>query len=311
MSDLRTATAATHPRPPTRGPRTHPRTLDGVVPRLPAGRLRRLPPHRAGRQPRPSTSPAASSPGRPRRHPGLGAWEQARPRPLAWIVATAVGLMAGVALGAALVDYQTDLGALVLQGAVSGAVLGTRPSDRARAAARSACRGLATLPRGTFALGWAVTTSAGIDVDQQFTIFGSSGALLATLLTAVPPLALNRRARSTEVTPCRSPASASWSRVRQEASVWRPPSAWPSSAPTSPSLAGIGRASWRPHIDPRRRERNRGRLRRRPLLAEGGAAPCGGGPQAAAQGSMCWSTTSAATGTPGTSPMTGWNARSQ
>jgi hypothetical protein len=54
---------------------------------------------------------------------------------------------------------------------------------------------------GTFALGWATTTAAGIDVDQQFTIFGSSGALLATLLTAVLPLALNSRARSDEVTP--------------------------------------------------------------------------------------------------------------
>ena len=46
---------------------------------------------------------------------------------------------------------------------------------------------------GTFAIGWAVTTSAGIDVDQQFTIFGSSGALVATLLTAVLPLVLNSR----------------------------------------------------------------------------------------------------------------------
>ncbi len=44
---------------------------------------------------------------------------------------------------------------------------------------------------GAFAIGWAVTTAAGIDVDQQFTIFGSSGALVATLLTAVLPLVLS------------------------------------------------------------------------------------------------------------------------
>ena len=30
------------------------------------------------------------------------------------------------------------------------------------------------------AVGWAVTTTAGIGVDLQFTIFGSSGALVAT-----------------------------------------------------------------------------------------------------------------------------------
>jgi hypothetical protein len=117
----------------------------------------------------------------------------ARLRPLAWILATAVGLMAGVAAGAAVVDYRTDLASLMAQGAVSGALVGI-------------AQAVVLLPRlgavalvwpfvlsGIFAIGWAVTTSAGIDVDQQFTLFGSSGALVATFLTAVLPLALNRR----------------------------------------------------------------------------------------------------------------------
>ena len=115
---------------------------------------------------------------------------QARPRPTAWILATAVGLMCGVAVGAALVDYQTDLASLVAQGAVTGALLGI-------AQAMIIVRRLGVLAlvwplylSGTCAIGWAVTTTAGIDVDQQFTIFGSSGALVATVLTAVLPLAL-------------------------------------------------------------------------------------------------------------------------
>ncbi len=100
--------------------------------------------------------------------------------------------MTGLTGGAALVGYRTDLGSLVLQGAVSGAVVGI-------------AQGILLLPRvgalafawplflgGTYAVGWAVTTSAGIDVDQQFTIFGSSGALVAGLLTAVLPMALDR-----------------------------------------------------------------------------------------------------------------------
>ena len=116
----------------------------------------------------------------------------ARTRPLAWILATAVGLMAGVAAGAALVDYQTDLGSLVVQGVVTGALVGTAQS-------------VVLIPRlgtlalvwpfflaATYAVGWAVTTAAGIDVDLQFTVFGSSGALTATLLTAVLPVFLNR-----------------------------------------------------------------------------------------------------------------------
>ena len=53
---------------------------------------------------------------------------------------------------------------------------------------------------GTLALSWAVTTSIGIDVDQQFTIFGASGALVATLLTAVLPLVLHSR-HHTELAP--------------------------------------------------------------------------------------------------------------
>jgi len=118
---------------------------------------------------------------------------QARPRPTAWILATAVGLMCGVAAGAALVDYQTDLTSLVAQGAVTGALVGI-------AQAIVVVRRLGVLAfawpiylSGTCAAGWAVTTAAGIDVDQQFTIFGSSGALVATLLTAVLPLVLSSR----------------------------------------------------------------------------------------------------------------------
>jgi len=117
----------------------------------------------------------------------------ARPRPLAWILATAVGLMAGLAIGAALVDYQTDLGSLVVQGAVSGALVGL--AQAAVLVPRLGGLALAwpLFLSGALAIGWAVTTSAGIDVDQQFTIFGASGALVATLLTSVLPLVLNSR----------------------------------------------------------------------------------------------------------------------
>jgi hypothetical protein len=118
---------------------------------------------------------------------------QARPRPLPWILATAVGLMAGVAAGAALVDYQTDLGSLVVQGAVGGALVGI--AQAVVLGPRLGALALVWPPflSATFAIGWAVTTSAGIDVDEQFTIFGSSGALVATVLTAVLPLVLNCR----------------------------------------------------------------------------------------------------------------------
>jgi hypothetical protein len=125
----------------------------------------------------------------------------ARPQPRvwawAWILATGAGLTVGVAAGAALVDYQTDLGSLVLQGAVSGALLGSAQGTVLYRRLGALVLAWPFFLGGTFALGWAVTTSAGIDVDQQFTIFGSSGALVAALLTSVLPLALDSRTTST------------------------------------------------------------------------------------------------------------------
>jgi hypothetical protein len=48
-----------------------------------------------------------------------------------------------------------------------------------------------------WAVGWAVTYAFGIQVDEQFTVFGASGALVVTALTAVLPLALaTKRGRS-------------------------------------------------------------------------------------------------------------------
>jgi hypothetical protein len=115
-----------------------------------------------------------------------------RPRPTAWVVVSAVGLMVGLGLGATLVDYRTGLGDLVLQGAVCGAVLGA-----AQAAVLMPRVGAFALLwpvalSGIWAAGWAVSTSIGIQVDEQFTVFGSSGAAVVTLLTAGLPLHLNR-----------------------------------------------------------------------------------------------------------------------
>ena len=104
-------------------------------------------------------------------------------------------MAAGVAAGAALVDYQTELDSLVVQGAVAGAVLGVAQAVVLMTQLERLAFVWPLFLSGTFALGWAITTSAGIDVDQQFTIFGSSGALAATLLTAVLPLALSNASR--------------------------------------------------------------------------------------------------------------------
>ena len=88
--------------------------------------------------------------------------------------------------------YRTGLADLIAQGAVTGLVVGA-----AQAAVLLPRLGRLTfvwpvVVSGVWAAGWAVTTAAGIRVDEQFTVFGSSGAIVAAALTAVLPLALNR-----------------------------------------------------------------------------------------------------------------------
>jgi hypothetical protein len=107
-------------------------------------------------------------------------------RPAAWISSSAAAYAAGLAAGAALVGYETDLGALVLMGLVSGAAVG-------------AAQGLVLARQGNlrlgaawgaampvlFALAWVPTTAIGVRVENQFTSFGAAGAVLFMLLSGL------------------------------------------------------------------------------------------------------------------------------
>jgi hypothetical protein len=107
-----------------------------------------------------------------------------------WIGATTVGLSAGLAAGSAAVGYGTSLAELAVQGAICGLAIGTAQALvlRGRAAYLWA-PALSAL----WALGWAVSTSIGIDVETQYTVFGASGALVVTAATAVLPALLATR----------------------------------------------------------------------------------------------------------------------
>ena len=104
----------------------------------------------------------------------------------AWIGASAAGYAAGLSAGAALVGYDTDLGALAVMGLVSGAALG---AAQALVLAREGRRELAVpwalaMPV-LFAAGWSASTGIGVDVDDQFTVFGAAGAIVFMLLSGV------------------------------------------------------------------------------------------------------------------------------
>jgi hypothetical protein len=103
-----------------------------------------------------------------------------------WIAASAGGYAVGLAGGAALVGYDTDLGSLALMGLVSGASLGAaqgltlaRRGDRRLAVAWGAAMPI------LFALAWSATSAAGVSVEEQFTVFGAAGAFPFMLLTGL------------------------------------------------------------------------------------------------------------------------------
>jgi len=128
----------------------------------------------------------------------LQVWAFGRSRPATgrWIIATALGLMVGLGVGAAVVGYQTTLTALLVQGAVTGLAVGAAQAvvlaPRLGRVAVAWPAALAVI----WAVGWAVTYAFGIQVHEQFTVFGSSGAVVVTALTAALPLILTNRKQS-------------------------------------------------------------------------------------------------------------------
>ena len=103
---------------------------------------------------------------------------------LRWVPATALGMGAGLVLGAAAVGFGTSLRALVVMGAVSGSVLGVAQALALPTRSRHRWAWAAAMPV-LWALGWAVTTVVGVAVDDQFTVFGASGAVTVTALLGI------------------------------------------------------------------------------------------------------------------------------
>lgn len=101
-----------------------------------------------------------------------------------WIPATAVGQAVGLAAGAALVGYRTSLRDLAIQGAITGLGVGILQALVLRPHVSTWFWWAIAMPP-LWALGWVVTTAAGIGVDQRFTNFGASGAIVVTILSGL------------------------------------------------------------------------------------------------------------------------------
>jgi hypothetical protein len=137
---------------------------------------------------------------------GTGQWLVARRllNPKAWIPATAVAMSIGLGVGAWAVGYGTSLSELALMGAITGIPLGAAQAYLLRDRVANAWVWAAAMPL-LWALGWTVSTFIGVSVDQQFAVFGASGAITFMALSGI---LLDRLRAATTPAPQPDPSTA-------------------------------------------------------------------------------------------------------
>jgi len=117
--------------------------------------------------------------------------------PWLWIAATSVGMSAGLAVGAAAVDYSIDRADLMLMGAITGLGVGVLQALLLARQGFSGAAWWAVANPPTWALAWLISSYViSANIDERFTNFGASGVLLYALVTALLLAWLFRRRES-------------------------------------------------------------------------------------------------------------------
>jgi FtsH-binding integral membrane protein len=118
----------------------------------------------------------------------LGAAQGWALRPLGigtgWAIHTALGFSAGLALAGAITQGDTSIPQLMLTGLVSGAVVGAAQAPVLRVS-RAVAVAWVGLVAGAWSLAWLVTANVIVDAEREYTVFGASGAIVATLITGI------------------------------------------------------------------------------------------------------------------------------
>ena len=104
-------------------------------------------------------------------------------------------MAAGSAVAAAITGAGTEIGDLMLAGLVTGAAVGAAQSVLLTETPLAATA-WTVVTAASWSLAWLVThTVVGVNADQGFFVFGSSGAIVATLITGLALRALQARPR--------------------------------------------------------------------------------------------------------------------
>ena len=126
---------------------------------------------------------------------GLAQWlvlRQRRPLSAWWIAATSGGMALGLALGVTLFGISTENPALPLRALVTGAAIGGAQMTLLRGWRREAFIWPATVGAG-WLIGWLITRAAGVNLEPNWSVFGSTGAWAFQLLTGLALAWLLRR----------------------------------------------------------------------------------------------------------------------
>jgi hypothetical protein len=113
-----------------------------------------------------------------------------------WIAYTAAAMASGSAVGAAITGAGTELGDLMLSGLIAGAAVGAAQSTLL-AHTRLVAAGWTAVTAASWSVAWLVSwVVIGVNADQGFYVFGSSGAIVATVLTGLGLRALHAAPRA-------------------------------------------------------------------------------------------------------------------
>jgi hypothetical protein len=102
-----------------------------------------------------------------------------------WVPLTAIAMAAGTALASEILESGTATRELALQGLIAGGFVGvTQGALLMRIRGPIATAWAVTVPV-TWALGWTITSSIGVDVERGYAVFGSSGAVTVTIISGL------------------------------------------------------------------------------------------------------------------------------
>jgi hypothetical protein len=101
-----------------------------------------------------------------------------------WIVATSVGMGLGQIISVAFLGSETSGDVLLWRAVITGVFIGAAQWILLREVSPLMWTWMIVIPVA-WVIGWFITRSAGIDLDQKWVVFGSSGAIIFQLLTGV------------------------------------------------------------------------------------------------------------------------------